>query len=309
MRRVNLLSIVILTAWLLSPLGGQSSLRLLSTQPAIEIVNATVQYQSLKGFESHSMLSSYMLDKWSSYVPIYMTALQTSRLNVDKPWDLFGNVRIPDIGSLIPSNEKDPATFEWHTLGDQTIPAWTSLLGVPVADVPKSGNISFTLESPYWEIRCTPFVTREYLARYEGNLTNNPFAHDEEKSFLWEPAFTLELEGEKRRPTIENDFSVLTTYTTRSFDRYIHRSNCTLRLRLAESVINCEDAACNVKKMRYLYRDFTDFFGGLYLQYLLYHMSRVEMGLTGISSQLVEFWMADPRSYLGGRSSERMASD
>jgi hypothetical protein len=86
-----------------------------------------------------------------------MTALQISRQNIDEPRDLFGDVRIPDIRSLIPSNNTFEPPSNWYAIEDRPVLTHASLLGIPVADVPKSGNVSLPFESSYWEIRCNPF--------------------------------------------------------------------------------------------------------------------------------------------------------
>lgn len=128
-------------------------------QPVKMAVNTTVKYHSVEGFQEHTLFDYHMEEyNWPLYSPLYVTALQTSRQNLDEPRDQFGNVRIPDISSLVPNNGTFEANFNWHDIGSEVVPTYTSLYGVPMVDIPKSGNISFTLDFSYWEIRCSPFV-------------------------------------------------------------------------------------------------------------------------------------------------------
>lgn len=45
-------------------------------------------------------------------------------------------------------------SFDWYCVESHAALTYTSLLGVPIADIPMLGNVSFTVESSYWEVRC-----------------------------------------------------------------------------------------------------------------------------------------------------------
>lgn len=116
LHRINSLGFFIIVAWSLSPLGGQSSLRLLSTKPSLEAINTTVQYQSIEGFGNRSLFDMHMGERsWASYAPPFMTALQTALKYANEPRDLFGNLRTPDIDS-IPSDNMIVNTSDWQDI-------------------------------------------------------------------------------------------------------------------------------------------------------------------------------------------------
>jgi hypothetical protein len=84
---------------------------------------------------------------WAQWTPFYMTALQTSRLSFDSPRDMFGNARIPDISLLDTSSNPSIQPHDWHLVKSHSNLTYISLLGVPIVDIPKLGNISLTVES------------------------------------------------------------------------------------------------------------------------------------------------------------------
>lgn len=89
---------------------------------------------------------------WSSYASIYMTALTTSRKQRTSRQDLFGNVRIPSLDSLM-----SPLVMEngsWSIIDYNWEIPYSFMLGIPVVGVPMTGNLSFNLVSRYLAIDC-----------------------------------------------------------------------------------------------------------------------------------------------------------
>lgn len=176
LRRVDFLGIAIISAWLLSPLGGQSSLRLLSTQPSTAVIDAPIKYYGVDQFAKDSLFSEHMEEySWAQYAPLYMTALQTSRQTYNKPTDLFGNIRIPDLLSLDTTSQASNLSSQWHDVVDSMKTTYSSLLGVPTIDVPQIGNVSFTLESSYWQVRCSAFTRGAPWGSPSNDSSVNPY--------------------------------------------------------------------------------------------------------------------------------------
>jgi hypothetical protein len=102
LRHVNSLGIAIIAIWFMSPLGGQASLRLLSTELSQSPINTTVGYHAISSFPHYTRIGSSHLEEyyWARYGPLFLAALQTSTVNGNEPRDFFGNARIPDISSL-----------------------------------------------------------------------------------------------------------------------------------------------------------------------------------------------------------------
>lgn len=140
------------------PLGWTVFLRLLSTKPSTTAISTPVRYLPVETFVNDTLFDAAMKEQaWDRYAPLFMTTLQTARLTVNESRDLFGNVRIPDINSLDTSSDPTAQVYDWRDVQDKAEVSYTSLLGYPTIDVPNLGNVSFTIESSYWEVRCQPF--------------------------------------------------------------------------------------------------------------------------------------------------------
>jgi hypothetical protein len=266
LRRINFLGLAIITAWVLSPLGGQSSLRLLSTRPLSIAIDATIQYQSVEGFGKRTSFDPHMEEySWASYAAPFMTALQTALNYASEPRDLFGNPRIPDINSVVWEDMYSQNASDSHAVQDISNLTYTSLFGVPIVDIPTSGNVTFTLESSYWEINCDPFAPGTYFRDSNVSHLYDPI--------LWDPfgpSFLLDKLVQRKDnntwPT-ENDFVFEFRYSTKtSFrrspinDTGVMTTNCIASFRLVESAVDCEAGDCSVHRMRHGKRDMSHMF-------------------------------------------------
>jgi hypothetical protein len=142
LRHVNFLGIAIIATWFLSPLGGQASLRLLSTELSRSSFNNTVGYHATSSFPNYTVIQSSHLEEyyWTRYGPLFLAALQTSTVNSNEPRDLFGNARIPDISSLGVDTDAIPLALDWHDTSDKYSLTYSSFLGNAVFGVPILGT-------------------------------------------------------------------------------------------------------------------------------------------------------------------------
>jgi hypothetical protein len=309
LRRVNLLGISIIIAWLLSPLGGQASLRLLSTKPLEIHVNNTVGYHAFETHDNYSGIGQQNLVfeeyYWTRYGPLFLTALQTSGYNLNGSRDIFGNVKIPDITSLGAGNNIANDSSDWYDTAEVSSLSYSSLLGNPIADIPRSGNTSFVVESSYWEIQCEPFSSNFTLERRNDSSHERPVIQGGSIG----PSFYL---NASQYTPGENKTSFTFDYQTK-LSRYIATAAaCTASIRIVESEINCEASVCVVARMRnskrnvtalYDYEDATlpapDFPYWTSFSQLCYFLPGADLGPStkteGIrSSELTEQWIADP---------------
>jgi hypothetical protein len=95
-RRVDVLGFTILSAWILSPVGGQASLRLLATEPLIIPINDTLKYYQVHGYGNQSHLRNYKTT-WPLYALLYTIALLTSTEYDESPMDRFGNIKVTSL--------------------------------------------------------------------------------------------------------------------------------------------------------------------------------------------------------------------
>ncbi|KAJ8118309.1 hypothetical protein OPT61_g697 [Boeremia exigua] len=250
LRQVDLLGVAIITAWLLSPLAGQASLRLLSTTLSESAIETTVHYHKIESFGKSTMIDYHMEEYyWSSYAPLYMTTLQFARQTFNESRDSFGNVRIPDIRSLGADTKASPHSYDWFPVSDSDSHSYTSLFGNPVVGIPSSGNVTFTIESNYWETQCGTF-TDEILFKNNGSIPGGVGAVLEIAS----PSFDL-----VAWPTKDGDTTERFTYVTRSSMEGLRYTTCTADFRIVESEVGCRAGICDVHKMRISSRDVKSF--------------------------------------------------
>lgn len=193
-------------------------------------------------FENSTMLGTHMDEyRWALYGPLYMSTLQLARQNFNKSRDLFGNVRIPDMASL--SGGKDASISDWHSVGDASSLPYTSLLGNPVVGIPRSGNVTFVIESSYWEVQCGPFTTAQGLK--EAEATPIGMGRVNLTTFQGTTFDILEYTNPASKTT-RSEFK----YITKTGYSEFKYTNCTAPLRIVESVVGCRAGICDVQQMR-----------------------------------------------------------
>lgn len=129
----NILGLILLCVWLLSPIGGQSLLRILH-EDTLPIETRVVYFDNLR---QELTQSSGIRD--ASYHMALLAPEEVKR----RPEDLWGNVKIPMI--------ERGHDQEWTEIS--AIPIYSALVGIPIANVSR-GNSTFSLESGYLNLTC-----------------------------------------------------------------------------------------------------------------------------------------------------------
>ncbi|KAH7077763.1 hypothetical protein BKA63DRAFT_593014 [Paraphoma chrysanthemicola] len=304
LRKLDALGISILVAWFISPLGGQASLRLLSTKPLTSTNNSTVSYYPWQEYPQKSYIQSADLaqKRWSLYGPLYMTAVQTSRQSLPEPMDLFGFVKIPDIRYLDQDNDTvTSASGVWHIVGNTTLIMYTSILGVPVVGLPDLGNYSFELVSHYWEVDCHSMDQLPLGSAWPPTPSSNssrPTCGEDQC-----PTFHIRVdEGNSNDGIITFDY--LSMQHQPSEDVKITSASCSASPVVVESHIQCHDRSCAVRALRRLKINAAEVWSNATLthsplsvfQKISEWMPGADLGSTqgNIStSELIEHWMVN----------------
>ncbi|PMD34426.1 hypothetical protein L207DRAFT_638916 [Hyaloscypha variabilis F] len=182
LRSYNLLGLLIVAIWFLSPLGAQAPLRILSVgfQPIItysEVPYLTTRAQtSFAGWPNDDLFSTSLGGIWLSCL-LAPNSVKSSHL------DLWGNVKIPYLNST-------PNDSSWSdSPPDLEASDYSSFLGTPLFNIPL-GNSTFYIESTYIRLNCTtaksldnsgrielpPLVTLNAIPMVPSNPPNNTFA-------------------------------------------------------------------------------------------------------------------------------------
>jgi hypothetical protein len=170
LRIINTLVPVILIVWCLSPLGGQASLRAVSSDVAY--TNSSADFYYLDNNNNTTPINVYA-SAADSYNPVidslFVTALASSNASKNGSQDMYGNIHIPMLESII----SEPITDAWFDLRDQNTPVHTALLGMPFSGVSNAANSSFTVHTSYVFCSCTLNVQLVVGDGYVWNISSN----------------------------------------------------------------------------------------------------------------------------------------
>lgn len=208
--------------------------------------------------------------------------------------DLFSNVKIPDLSAIDTYVEGTTQTSEWHNIKHETSVAYSSLLGIPVAGLPHSGNSTFNLTSFHWSIQCTPLAKG----------TCDPYKWDD---LVNRTGFKLDMGPTGRtfdimlsikdydQETTQNGF----TYLSKVSNVNYVNSSCAVSPQLVESQISCQGTSCSVKRMRRPVKPPGLAMNPLWRSFwvLCTYISVTDLGYereTVTRSEMVEQWIANP---------------
>ena len=270
LRRFNLVAILLLCTWALSPIGSQSSLQILrvGNRP----VNSPIEVDF---FNTESMPGFSEGDLWNlpSLNAMFSSSLMAPAVIRNSSMDLWGNVKIPDVSRLSISFLNSTGWFNFPFEISDTNLTYSSVLGIPLSNVPKTGNTTFSMETSYLALNCYDNITifgsddgsegflnytnlfNENIALKAGNGTLSNSTYYAPVEFF--RTFSMALDGFYRGGTYgmvqeyEND---TTTYEPRTLIFQSKWGNatawCPMTTSYVESVVECVGVSCAVTAIR-----------------------------------------------------------
>lgn len=161
----NLLGLLLILLWGLSPLGGQASLRTPSLEWSNSASPATFSYfdwKTLYQVQGANAIDTYR-PIWTS---IYTTGLTGSATAKRSSQDVWGNVKVPAIEAVTGYNKS--ITDQWLPIYNSGDTVYSSLLGLPMSPPVTALNTSYNLDTSYMTLTCGD--TR-MISQPQGNLT------------------------------------------------------------------------------------------------------------------------------------------
>lgn len=151
LRSYSLLSLAVLLLWTLSPLGGQSSLRLLHQANTTITENGTVYYA-----DHDAPMYVDELGPWMNIVPAVLSAsVITSPEIKNLPVDIWDHPKIPRIDAIEQLAQQDVRVKgDWidvNTTAKQTYSSWA---GVNVQNLRPVGSTKFQVKYNYMFVNC-----------------------------------------------------------------------------------------------------------------------------------------------------------
>ncbi|KAI0104526.1 hypothetical protein F4814DRAFT_430969 [Daldinia grandis] len=176
-RHLMVLGTCILGIWLFSPLGGQATLRIIEYKDIQIVLQQEIGYLDLTraSFPLGMKTGDYgaVLDNINT---AFLASLASPQAVKDGQQDTWANIKVPMIDSMPGYISSGDNTSEWISLPDHIPNAqYSSLIGIPTANIPDTGITSFTMETSYWTIQCPELMyPKGYDDAYWVNKTNIP---------------------------------------------------------------------------------------------------------------------------------------
>ncbi|KAF2116109.1 hypothetical protein BDV96DRAFT_42997 [Lophiotrema nucula] len=166
LRSWSVLGLLMTLIWLLSPLGGQSALRLLDTEEKTGQSNGNFNYLNPLAMQGSFLEGASSANSGrSTYTSLFLAALLSSTKYQTTPMDLWGNVKMPAYSSIA-----NTTTEDWKPVDHTQNVTYASLIGIPVAGV-NQGNSTFNLKARQWDITCNSNKEESREESKFGNLT------------------------------------------------------------------------------------------------------------------------------------------
>jgi hypothetical protein len=150
---LNLLTLGLLVLWALSPLGGQSALRL------IHETNATITdthhvFYADSDATGRLLAGANSVDDFNRVNSVVSTALMTSDTLEWSPVDTWNHPKIPRVEELEQAEDRNATDRPWYALSRNANHSYAALTGVDVINLSKTGATNFTIPYEYMYFGC-----------------------------------------------------------------------------------------------------------------------------------------------------------
>lgn len=243
--------ICLILLWALSPLGGQSALRLLSTMQHPNISSTHLNYLSTN---QTTYFASTDSQNTTGYVigAIYTAAILAPKSIRQSSMDNWGNIKIPVYDKLA----NGPVSGNpWLPVTQDAV--YSSLLGLPVVGRPDGDSVSFTMDSAYFDIDCQSleYVNSINLDSTIQNLQIHNASELLNAGLLTEAFFldTTKPFAKYRNLTTSAIYPQNLLFGSRAEsgnDSGLSLANCTVTSTRVESHVQCQHSQCSVDRMR-----------------------------------------------------------
>ncbi|KAK1752207.1 hypothetical protein QBC47DRAFT_416685 [Echria macrotheca] len=248
----GLLSVLLLSLWSLSPLGGQSSLRAFYYQPNMTEVATVFPYLSMNNTGVVPAPSSTRIVFQARANALFSAALVSSPNVTNSPMDLWNNVKIPSIETL--GRRMQPDSNGWFdTFTGIGVKDYSSLIGIPISmAAAQTGAARFSLETSYWALQCEPLISAQDGKSPNITLLSNatisplPFNYTSTQSGI--NAFTDRSYDLYRNNRTNSNEARRILFVIE--DHWKFFANCTISTTYVESEVHCRAGACGVGRIR-----------------------------------------------------------
>ncbi|MCJ1378279.1 hypothetical protein MMC17_001376 [Xylographa soralifera] len=241
LKTFNLLSVVLLGLWSLSPLAGQAMLRMSYIGTNGTSYSTYVEYLDVLSpaiaFEAAANGATYI----ANVNILYGSAIISTISSQQEPEDAWGNTKIPILEKIAADSTAD--SQGWYSASSNS--AYSSLIGVPSYGLENvTGNSTFTLHSSYFNFDC-PALTSSSLD------TANASANAQGINLIPSGTGTLYM-GFSTTPDMQRGYLAFVQNRMLNLDTTLYGSTiCTFNRSNVEAMLSCIADDCTVTKVRY----------------------------------------------------------
>jgi len=154
--------------------------------------------------------------------------------------DIWGNVKLLDFRH-VQAQHNQSARDGWYSVDHGHLVTYSSLVGIPVAGVPATGQVFFSLSNRYWTVTdcLSDYVPDSYdiTTKFELSLKGNFSLEGRRSNAPAAPASFNFLSAPKRNFPVTSPFDVSS-------------ATCNLGILDIESQVSCRERLCRVDAMR-----------------------------------------------------------
>lgn len=255
LRPYNLIAIILIAFWSLSPLGGQGTLRLLTVQHNKDAYQRPIYLLDTNQQSGIIQHPGYHITGING---VYVSSLIASNVSQGSPQDAWGNIKIPWIDNIIATKSDG-----WGVLPNSSL-SYSSLVGIPIANLSTTGTSNFLMSSSYFTLDCPEgpeLIPMEQEIQWFVNGTatvignQKPINGSGYSRYLkaggtattWSLGSLTPANPEEDPPNLFFQFD---TGTAGGGTTNITALNCFVYNNLVDSRVECEGSVCQVVGMR-----------------------------------------------------------
>jgi hypothetical protein len=314
LRTFNLVAVALFTLWSLSPLGGQGILRLMTIEERFSTVAGSLGYANFTGDNTQSVFFAQKSAgvQLIGINSVYRASLIAPSETMSAPQDTWGNLKIPRFEALDQSSMDSRGWVKVPKRGVQ----YSSLVGIPIVGIPEAGNMTFQMDTAYFELSCDDPVKvpsdDEVVWKSQpdespglGSIrlpkANSSTQFDSTFSVGTFTPYTNRFSGFKNRTEVDtsNDDNSprninFQSITGTLYSWEVAAVNCTIQTSYVEVLVNCIARNCTVEAQRRSTkpRDYPDTFTPWeYSEFAYFFFARFTQA-TGVVDGTSPFWFS-----------------
>ena len=269
---LDVLTVALLAFWALSPLGGQSVLRLLHETNSTVTENRPVFYSDVSAGSQFVGGSSYE-DVYNRANAVVSTALMTAESLEWTPEDAWSHPKIPRIGELEAAESKNSTERPWYTVDPKGNYSYASLAGINTVNLSRQGSTNLTVPYEYMYFSCELSPSNNFtrpVNPYTGELDQpqsnsltilNYLVGLQNQSKLTTQGWDAPLNSSISLIPQDNSFFMYTKGTWDNMEGILYGSRgvstlavylweCSMNSVMVEANIICQSDSCKVERLR-----------------------------------------------------------